>query len=107
MDSVLIEQSLAALRDGDSATARKRLEQALAEGEAAGDVLAALAAALYLEREYLASAANYERAYGIFRSEGNQMAAVRGGRWSEMPATTKTSSRPRGSPTPSGMPSCA
>jgi DNA-binding CsgD family transcriptional regulator len=75
MDSVLIEQGLAALRDGDSATARKRLKLALAEGEAAGDVLAALAAALYLEREYQASAANYERAYGIYRSEGNQMAA--------------------------------
>ena len=32
---------------------------------------------------------------------------VRAGRWSETPATTRTSSPPRASPTPSGTPSCA
>ena len=76
MSSPLIEEGLAALRDGDAATARRAFESALAEGES-GEVLEGLAKALYLEREYAPSAAHYERAYAAYRRERNTTAAGR------------------------------
>ena len=76
MSSPLIEEGLAALRDGDAATARRAFESALAEGES-GEVLEGLAKALYLEREYATSAAQYERAYAAYRRERNTTAAGR------------------------------
>jgi hypothetical protein len=81
VDPSLIDPGLAALRDGETVTARHKLELALTEGER-GDVLAGLGEALYLDRDYSASASFYERAYSAYRSEGNQAAAcyTRGGR---------------------------
>jgi DNA-binding NarL/FixJ family response regulator len=75
----LIEEGLAALRGGDAATARRAFELALAE-VGSGEVLEGLAEALYLEREYSASAAHYERAYSAYRREGANMAAGRAAR---------------------------
>jgi DNA-binding NarL/FixJ family response regulator len=72
--SPTIEEGRAALRDGDAATARRAFELALGEGES-GEVLEGLAEALYLEREYEASAAHYERAYAAYRRERNTTAA--------------------------------
>jgi DNA-binding NarL/FixJ family response regulator len=74
--SPAIEEGRAALRDGDAATARRAFELALAEGES-GEVLEGLAEALYLEREYEAAAARYERAYAAYRRERNPTAAGR------------------------------
>src|SRR6266511_2573344 len=79
MSLPLIEEGLAALRDGDAGTARRAFEFALAEAES-GEVLEGLAEALYLEREYAASAAHYERAYAAHRRERNAMAAGRAAR---------------------------
>jgi Tfp pilus assembly protein PilF len=76
VSSPLIEEGLAALRDGDAATARRAFEFALAEAES-GEVLEGLAEALYLEREYVASAAHYERAFSAYRRERQSMAAGR------------------------------
>jgi tetratricopeptide (TPR) repeat protein len=79
VNSSLIEEGLAALRDGRAATARRAFELALAEGES-GEVLEGLAEALYLERDYGASAAHYERAYSAYRRAGRVMAAGRAAR---------------------------
>jgi hypothetical protein len=46
----------------------------------AGEVLEGLAEALYLEREYAASATHYERAYAAYRRERQSMAAGRAAR---------------------------
>jgi DNA-binding NarL/FixJ family response regulator len=70
---------MAALRDGDAVAARRAFELALAERES-GEVLEGLAEALYLEREYPASAARYERAYSVYRRERQHMAAGRAAR---------------------------
>ena len=74
-----IEQGTAALRDGDAVAARRAFELALAEIES-GEALEGLAEALYLEREYSASAAHYERAYSFYRRERQHMAAGRAAR---------------------------
>jgi DNA-binding NarL/FixJ family response regulator len=79
MSSPLIEEGLAALRDGDTATARRAFELAVTELES-GEALEGLAEALYLEREYAASAARYERAYIAYRREREAMAAGRAAR---------------------------
>jgi DNA-binding CsgD family transcriptional regulator len=79
VSSPLIEQGLAALHDGDAATARRVFKLALAE-VATGEVLEGLGEALYLEREYSASAAHYERAYSAYRRERDTMAAGRAAR---------------------------
>jgi DNA-binding CsgD family transcriptional regulator len=79
VSSLLIEEGLAALHDGDAATARRAFELALAEAESA-QALEGLAEALYLEREYAASAAHYERAYSAYRRERQTMAAGRAAR---------------------------
>ncbi|HET8575579.1 MAG TPA: hypothetical protein VFO18_00665 [Methylomirabilota bacterium] len=79
MSSPLIEEGLAALRDGDAATARRAFELAVIEGES-GEALEGLAEALYLEREYATSAACYERAFSAYRSERQTMAAGRAAR---------------------------
>ena len=79
MSSPLIEEGMAALRDGDAAAARRAFELALAE-VASGEVLEGLGEALYLEREYAAAAAHYERAYAAYRGEQQNMAAGRAAR---------------------------
>jgi DNA-binding NarL/FixJ family response regulator len=79
VSSPLIEEGQAALRDGDAATAHRAFELALTEGES-GEVLEGLAEALYLEREYSASAAHYERAFSAYRRERLIMAAGRAAR---------------------------
>jgi hypothetical protein len=79
VSSPLIEDGLAALRAGDGRAARQVFEFALAEAES-GQVLEGLAEALYLECEYLTSAVHYERAYVIYRRDGNAMAAGRAAR---------------------------
>ena len=76
MSSPLVEEGVAALRDGDAAAARRAFELALAEVES-GEALEGLAKALYLEQEYEASAAHYERAYVAYRRERNPTAAGR------------------------------
>jgi Tfp pilus assembly protein PilF len=76
MSSPLIEEGLAALRDGDTATARRVLEVAVTEAES-GEALEGLAEVLYLEREYAASAARYERAYTAYRRERERMGLPR------------------------------
>ena len=70
---------MAALRDGDAVAARRAFELALVELES-GEALEGLAEALYLEREYSASAAQYERAYSVYRRERRNMAAGRAAR---------------------------
>jgi DNA-binding NarL/FixJ family response regulator len=79
VSSPLIEQGMAALRDGDAVAARRAFELALVELES-GEALEGLAEALYLEREYSASAAHYERAYSVYRRERRNMAAGRAAR---------------------------
>jgi hypothetical protein len=79
VSSPLVEEGSAALRAGDAATARRAFEAALAEVES-GEVLEGLAEALYLEREYAASATHYERAYAAYRRERQSMAAGRAAR---------------------------
>jgi hypothetical protein len=74
-----IEQGLTALRDGDPAAARRAFEAAVAERET-GVALQGLAEALYLEREYSASAEQYQRAFAAYRQDGDKMAAGRSAR---------------------------
>jgi DNA-binding CsgD family transcriptional regulator len=76
VNSPLIEEGLAALRDGDAAAARRAFELALGRAES-GEALEGLAKALYLEREYGAAAAHCERAYAAYRRERNTTAAGR------------------------------
>ena len=66
MSSTLIDAGMAALREGNAAAARRAFELALIEVES-GTALEGLGEALYLERDYLASAAHYERAYSAYR----------------------------------------
>jgi DNA-binding CsgD family transcriptional regulator len=75
----LIEEGSAALRDGEVAIARRVFGRALAESES-GRALEGLGEALYLDHEYVDSAAHYERAYAAYRSEGNNLAAGRAAR---------------------------
>ena len=79
MSPSTIEQGWAALRDGDAAAARRAFELALAEVES-GEALEGLGEALYLQCDYLAAAAYYERAYAAFRRERDLMAAGRAAR---------------------------
>jgi hypothetical protein len=79
VSSPQIEEGLAALRDGDAASARRAFELALAEVES-GEALEGLGEALYLEREYAAAAAQYERACSAYRRERQTMAAGRAAR---------------------------
>jgi DNA-binding NarL/FixJ family response regulator len=72
----MVDEGAAALRDGDTAAARRAFELALAEGES-GEALEGLAKALYLDREYAAAAAHCERAYVAYRRERNPAAAGR------------------------------
>jgi tetratricopeptide (TPR) repeat protein len=74
-----IERGLAALRDGDPAAARRAFEAAVAVSET-GDALEGLAEALYLEREYSASADHYMRAFAAYRKDADRMAAGRAAR---------------------------
>jgi DNA-binding CsgD family transcriptional regulator len=74
-----IEEGRAALRAGDAAAARRAFERALADGES-GAALEGLGEALYLEHEYAAAAATYERAYSAYRAERQGLAAGRAAR---------------------------
>jgi hypothetical protein len=74
-----IERGLAALRDGDPAAARRAFEAAVAVSET-GAALEGLAEALYLEREYSASADQYMRAFAAYRKDADRMAAGRAAR---------------------------
>jgi hypothetical protein len=74
-----MDDGMAALRAGDVASARRALEIVVADVES-GAPLEALAEALYLQQEYPASAAYYERAYRAYRRERNSMAAGRAAR---------------------------
>jgi DNA-binding CsgD family transcriptional regulator/Tfp pilus assembly protein PilF len=76
VNSPLIEAGVAALREGDAAGARRAFERALAQGES-GEALEGLAGTLYLEHDYAASAAGYERAFSAYRRQGDAMAAGR------------------------------
>jgi DNA-binding CsgD family transcriptional regulator len=80
VSSSLIGDGLAALRDGDAASARRAFELALAAEGETGELLERLADALYLQREYTAAASSYERAYAAYRREGASMAAGRAAR---------------------------
>jgi DNA-binding CsgD family transcriptional regulator len=71
-----IEEGRAALRAGDAAAARRAFERALADGES-GAALEGLGEALYLEHDYAAAAATYERAYSAYRAERQSLAAAR------------------------------
>jgi tetratricopeptide (TPR) repeat protein len=73
------EEGRAALRAGDAAAARRAFERALADGES-GEALEGLGEALYLEHEYVAAAATYERAYSAYRAERQSVAAGRAAR---------------------------
>jgi DNA-binding NarL/FixJ family response regulator len=77
--SRLVEEGAAALREGDTAAARRAFELALAETES-GAVFEGLGEALYLERDYRGAATQYERAWSLYRSEGEIMAAGRAAR---------------------------
>jgi tetratricopeptide (TPR) repeat protein len=79
VSSPTIEQGRAALRDGDAAAAQRAFELALAEDES-GEALEGLGEALYLQRDYQAAAAHYERAYAAYRRERDLMAAGRAAR---------------------------
>jgi hypothetical protein len=79
VSSTLIEAGLAALREGDAPAARRAFGLALAESES-GAALEGLGEALYLERDYPASAAHYARAYAAYRRERRSMAAGRAAR---------------------------
>jgi DNA-binding CsgD family transcriptional regulator len=79
VSSSLLEEGRAALREGDAAAARRAFELARAETES-GEVLEGLGQALYLERDYLAAAAHFERAYAAHRREGRELAASRSAR---------------------------
>jgi DNA-binding CsgD family transcriptional regulator len=70
---------MAALRDGDAATARQAFESALADRES-GQALEGLAEALYIERQYSTAAARYERAYSAYRREHQNAGAGRAAR---------------------------
>ncbi len=60
VSSPLIDKGVAALRAGDAVTARRVFELAVAEVKS-GVALEGLAEALYLQQEYSAAAAHYER----------------------------------------------
>ena len=85
MSSAAIEQGRAALRDGDAATARRAFELALAEDET-GAALEGLGEALYLQCDYQAAAAYYERAYAAYRRERN----LAGAGWAAVTASWVT-----------------
>ena len=85
MSSATIEQGRAALRDGDVATARRAFELALAEDES-GAALEGLGEALYLQCDYPAAAAYYERAYAAYRRERN----LAGAGWAAVTASWVT-----------------
>jgi len=79
VSSPAIEQGRAALRDGDAAAAQRAFELALAEDES-GEALEGLGEALYLQCDYPAAAAHYERAYATFRRDRDLVAAARAAR---------------------------
>jgi DNA-binding CsgD family transcriptional regulator len=80
VSSSLIRDGLAALRDGDAPNARRAFELALAAEGESGELLERLGDALYLQREYAASASHYERAYATYRRERANQAAGRAAR---------------------------
>ena len=72
----LVAEGREALRSGDAFRARRVFELALARS-ASGDVIEGLARASYLELDYPAAIAGWERAYAAHRDGGDLMGAVR------------------------------
>lgn len=79
MSSRLIDEGSAALREGDTAAARRAFEAALADVET-GEALEGLAEALYFEHEYPAAARHYERSYAAYRKRRDRFRAGRAAR---------------------------
>ena len=79
MNSSSIDEGFAALRDGDTASARRLFEAVLAEEES-GRSYEGLGEALYLEQEYPAAAIQYERAFSLYRRDGDIGSAGRAAR---------------------------
>lgn len=75
----LIAEGGEAFRRGDGAASRRTFEAALAEREE-GELLEGLARALYLQLDYRGSIEAHERAYAVYRQEGNMLGAARAAR---------------------------
>jgi len=71
----LIAEARAALRRGDAAAARAAV--APISDSANGDLVEVLAVASYLELDYPAAIAHWERAYAAHRSSGDELGAIR------------------------------
>ena len=69
-----IEEGRAALRAGDAAAARRAFELA---GTETADVVEGLARVAYLELDFMGAIDMWERAYGMYRAEGDPIAAIR------------------------------
>lgn len=70
-----VEQARAALRSGDASTARALVEPLAQDPD--GQVLEVLARADYLELDFTAAIALWERAYAAHRAAGDQLGAIR------------------------------
>jgi DNA-binding NarL/FixJ family response regulator len=71
----LISEGQAALQDGDSEAARRAFEAAIVHGES-GAILDGLGQVAYIEHDYDATIALFERAYAAYRDEGNHVRAI-------------------------------
>lgn len=72
----LVAAGRAALRSGDVAAARRALEQVTAEARS-GDVVEALARTSFIELDFAAAAAEWERAYALHRRSDDAVGAIR------------------------------
>ena len=75
----LVAEGRVALRRGDAVEARRAFELALAESDC-GDVLEGLARTSYLELDFPAAIAGWQRAYAAHRDGDDRIGAVRVGR---------------------------
>jgi DNA-binding NarL/FixJ family response regulator len=76
----LIDRAQTALRAGDAASARTLLDEAVADRPDDAVVHEGLARAAYLELDFPRAIDHWTRAYACFRTEGNQLGAVRAAR---------------------------
>jgi len=74
-----LAEGRAALRAGDAITARRAFEAVASAGETP-ETIEGLAQASYLELDYLAAIAGWERAYAAYREAGDNVGAVRAAR---------------------------
>jgi tetratricopeptide (TPR) repeat protein len=79
VSSSTIDEGWAALRAGDAPSARRIFEGALGEVPS-GEALEGLGQALYIECDYAAAIAQYERAYAAYRRERHDVAAAHAAR---------------------------